>query len=144
MDEKQPLAYYAEDGDDEEEQSRQGELRLHFGVLAIGCGMLLSVFVIPPVRSWVVSAMRPAPPRPTAPAFQPATAAPGSVRVLMALEAYREQKGGYPASLSELPADASGMRPDPAAWRYARDHDGAAYELQYVGDTRGGDPSPSR
>jgi hypothetical protein len=147
MDEKQPLAYYAPgDGadDGEQEQSRQGELRLHFAVLAIGCCMLLSVFVIPPVRSWVVSAMRPAPPRPPAPAYRTDTAA-GSVSILMALEAYREQKGGYPASLRELPPDASGGRFDPAAWRYARDRDGADYELHYVGDARGGgDPSPSR
>src|SRR5688500_7933670 len=117
---KQPLSYLAPD-DDVEEVDRRREGRTLVVVMSVGAALFLGVWAVPELVSMLPKpAFKPAgtsPPNPPAQA-SPVQAETGSAPILAALEAYREARGAYPASLDQLRPLFISSRPDGARWKY--------------------------
>jgi hypothetical protein len=131
MDEKQPLSYFVSDEADKEEAERHRDRIALKGVLAIAFGLLLAVVVVPELANGIrrappgvanvpppASAVPPVPPRPRSPGT-------GELRVVFAIEAYREANGAYPTGLDQLGKGEVGVSfAEAAKWHYAASQDG--------------------
>jgi hypothetical protein len=130
MEEKQPLAYFVP-GKGDAEDPHLGDRRMTFIVLSVGAAMLLTVFTLPPLIS-MLSPSATRPPLPSLSATPQGRNDDGGAKILMALEAYREERGGYPATLDQLSPSYLTSRADQTKWMYAPSDDQSDYQLHYT------------
>jgi hypothetical protein len=132
---KQPLSYLAPD-DDAEETDRRRDGRALVVVLAVGAALVLGVWTVPmlvrmlPTPAWspIQASPRPLPP--------PKAGAAASAEILAGIEAYKDARGQYPASLDQLSPRFLAAGTDRARWRYVASPDRREYWIHYVGDPK--------